>query len=154
MLLLEDSETPPPPNTHVECGAALQRTLTISFDPVSIGLSTSERGLVIELYKKTWEYGFTVDGALELTFTGPSGLTCSVDGTGIDTTGTGPHWICKRPPSDDDQYFRFTFDLPAGAGMGLLPIPNKPAGGQPTMIIRVKRSCPTGVTKPTVDGEE
>ena len=148
--MLPTSEESPTSSTHTECGAASKRTLTIA--PGSVRLSLAD-GTSVELQERDWEYGFTSDEPLELWLESLSSFTCTVDGVTVNTGGDGPHWSCKRPPDDKERSYEFGFGCEAAATRGLISDVLKPVGAQPTLIIRTKRNCPTGVaTRPTADG--
>lgn len=146
--MLMPTEDPPKSTIHTECGAESKRTLTIADGSVRLSLAD---GKSIELQGWTWEYGFSSDTPLVLCFESLGSFSCTVNYERVATDGAGPHWSCKRPSGDDETYdLRFRFD--GAASPGLLPSRNKPSAAQPTLIIRTKRNCPTGVvTKPTVD---
>jgi hypothetical protein len=144
-MRLQNTQLSTEPTTCYECGGPSKRTLTVDFNAATVRLSNADGGQ-IEL--KTWEYGFTSDEPIQLTIAGPSAMICMVDGALLDTSGAGPHWICRRPELEEQQ-FHFTFSIEPvlnpvhGARVRSFP------AGQPTLIIRVKRSCPTGTIQPT-----
>jgi hypothetical protein len=148
-MLSTTSDTPPPSSTtYTECGAA-KRTLTIS--PGSVLLSIPDSRSTIELQGKTWEYGFTSDAPLELRLQSLGSYICTVNNAAVSMAGDGPHWVCKRPLGADETY-EFRFRAVESTSQGIVSDVDKPTAAQPTLIIRTKRNCPTGVsTKPTVD---
>jgi hypothetical protein len=150
-MLLPITEDPSTSSTHTECGADTKRTLTIA--PGSVVLSLAE-GTSVELQERTWEYGFTSDAPLELHFESLGSFTCMVNGEMVEVGGDGPHWSCKRPPDDKEMSYEFSFRYVSATNQGMLGGQiDKPVGAQPTLIIRTKRNCPTGLsTKPTIDG--
>lgn len=146
-MLSTTPEKPPPPTPYAECGAS-ERTLT--FAPGSVRLSLAD-DTSIELHGGTWEYGFRNDDPLQLRFESLDSCTCTVNRGVVVMDGDGPHWVCKRPEGDDETYeLRVSFD--GASGQGLMSDVLKPSAAQPTLIIRTKRNCPTGVvTKPSMD---
>jgi hypothetical protein len=149
-MFLPTTEDPSTSSIHTECGADSKRTLTIAAGSVVLSLAD---GTSVKLQEKTWEYGFTSDAALELSFESLGSFTCMVNGERVEVGGEGPHWSCKRPPDDKDMSYEFSFRYEAATLQGMLPGEIKPVGAQPTLIIRTKRNCPTGLsTKPTIDG--
>lgn len=160
-------------SAYSECGAGGQRQLTIRFAPSNVLMIVGRR--TIELQEETWEYCFTSDTALELRFVGTEPITGFVRSLGSTTTTSltgldgALHFSCTRPASDDqDLHYEFVFGRgttsgTTAQGVDRRPLPDPAAGApgkpldivatsaQPTLIIRAKRSCPTGVTKPTVE---
>jgi hypothetical protein len=135
------------PTIHIECGASPQRRLTISFEPTSVRLWLKD-GSSVELNQGRWEYGFTSNDPLEVSFESAATFTCTVNRIDVPTTGAGPHWVCQRPASDIVDYgFTFTSD-PKQPTLGII---KRPAAAQPTLIIRTKRICPTGPQSPGTD---
>jgi hypothetical protein len=157
---------------YSECGAGGQRQLTIGFSPSSVAMLVLRR--TISLHGETWEYCFTGDTPLELRFVGsepfvglvrPLGATAMTSLTGLDGALL---FTCTRPASDEqDEQYEFVFSRSTTSGSVAHPPvdrPPHPHGGapgmpkdiqstsaQPTLIIRTKKTCPTGVNNPTVE---
>jgi hypothetical protein len=146
-MFVPTREDPSTSSTHAECGAS-KRTLTIAPDSVRLSLAD---GTSVELQGKTWEYGFRSDDPLELRFASSGSCVCTVNHVIVAAVDRdGPHWVCKRPEGADETFeLSFRFEDTASQGMSG-PI-DKPSAAQPTLIIRTKRNCPIGVTKPTID---
>lgn len=164
-------DTTPTKPAHSEDGVGGQRQLTISFSPSSVLLELKTG--TVQLQDQTWEYSFTEDGTLELRFMSadpivgyvrPLGAATMTSLTGLDGV---LHFSCPGPSTDDlDEHYEFMFTRETTSGSTAHPrerptLPpqasGKPGGptdieatsAQPTLIIRTKRSSPTGVTKPT-----
>lgn len=160
-------DTTPQKPAHSECGAGGERRLTISFSPSSVLLAIATD--TVQLHDEVWEYAFTGDDPLELQFMSADPICGYVRPLGATTMTalTGLHFSCPRPRSDDqDEQYEFFFTRDSTSGSNATPrerppLPpqasGKPSGptdieatsAQPTLIIRTKRSCPTGVNKPT-----
>jgi hypothetical protein len=164
-------DTTPQKPAHSECGAGGERQLKIGFRPSSVLLAIAID--TVQLQDEVWEYGFTGDGSLELRFMSADSICGYVRPLGAATmtalTGIAGvlHFSCPRPSSDDhDEPYEFFFTCETSSGTtaqppARRPLPPQAAGkpegptdieatsAQPTLIIRTKRSCPTGVNKPT-----
>jgi hypothetical protein len=170
---LSTSETQSPEPAYSECGAGGERQLTVKFGPSSVVLAINV-GRTLEVHNETWEYCFTADDPLELRFVSAETLvgTARLLGSTSTTTLTGLdgalHFSCTRPASEDsDQQYELVFARVTTTGSTARPVdrpgppphaPGKPemptdidhSAAQPTLIIRTKRSCPTGAIKPTI----
>jgi hypothetical protein len=166
--------TSAPTSAYSECGAGGPRQLTISFTPSTVEMIVDRR--TIALQAETWEYCFASDTPLELQFVSevpclgfvrPLGSAAMTSLTGLDGV---LHFTCARPAIDgEDQQYEFVFTRQTTSGSTVRPPvdrpplpppaaghPGKPldieaTSAQPTLIIRTKKSCPTGVSNPTIE---
>jgi hypothetical protein len=178
---LSTLDTTPQKPAHSEYGVGGQRQLTIKFSPSSVTLEVKSETVQLQAETWEYafiddgvlELRFMSPEPI-VGYVRPLGANTITALTGLDGV---LQFSCPRPSSDDlDEQYEFVFTRDTTSGSTALPrtrprptLPShasgKPGGphasgdptdieatsAQPTLIIRTKRSSPTGVTKPSWD---
>lgn len=149
---------------YSQCGAGGLHILEIRLSPPSVLLRLDD-GHSVELHAGTWDYLFNGDKPLELQFVSDdediAGWVCKPGSTSqpLERSGGVLCFICGQPSDDGELEFELEFAADKGLDDATRSQPQMEEGprdicstsAQPTLIIRTKKSCPTGSVNKSVE---